>query len=180
VSSAELARRIHERSHLTGRFVLRSGAEASAYFDKYAFEADPELLREVAEALLLLLPDDLDAVAGLELGGIPLATMLSQLSGLPTTFVRKQAKTYGTCRLAEGSETAGRRLAVIEDVVTSAGQVIESSRQLRDHGAEIAVVLCVIDREAGGRENLAAEGLDLRSLFTMSELEAAAGDPTSP
>lgn len=106
--------------------------------------------------------------------------MLSQLSGLPTTFVRKQAKTYGTCRLAESSEIAGRRLAVIEDVVTSAGQVIESSRQLRDHDAEIAAVLCVIDREAGGRENLAAEGLDLRSIFTMSQLQAAAGDPASP
>lgn len=109
---------------------------------------------------------------GLSWAGYPLATMLSQLSGLPTTFVRKQAKTYGTCRLAESSEIAGRRLAVIEDVVTSAGQVIESSRQLRDHDAEIAAVLCVIDREAGGRENLAAEGLELRPALTRTDLEA--------
>jgi orotate phosphoribosyltransferase len=72
--------------------------------------------------------------------------------------------------LAEGGEVTERRIAVIEDVVTSGGQVIESCRQLRDRGADIAAVLCVIDREAGGRENLAAEGLDLRALFTISQL----------
>ncbi len=102
---------------------------------------------------------------------MPLAVVLSQVSGLPTVFVRKTAKTYGTCRLAEGGEVSGRRIAVIEDVVTSGGQVIESCRELRDRDADIATVLCVIDREAGGRDNLAAEGLDLRSLFRMSELQ---------
>jgi orotate phosphoribosyltransferase len=77
--------------------------------------------------------------------------------------------------LAEGGEIVGRQVAVIEDVVTSGGQVVESSRQLRDRGAEVAAVLCVIDREAGGRDNLAAEGLALRSLFTMSDLQQAGG-----
>ena len=62
------------------------------------------------------------SLAGLELGGVPLATMLSQLTGFPAMFVRKEAKTYGTCRLAEGGELDGRRLAVVEDVVTSAGR----------------------------------------------------------
>jgi orotate phosphoribosyltransferase len=168
--STELARRIHKRSYLTGQFVLRSGGETSVYVDKYAFEGDPALLLDIADAMLPLLPDDLDALAGLELGGIPLATVLSQLAGLPTRFVRKQAKNYGTCRLAEGGEIAARRVAVIEDVVTSGGQVIESCRELRAREADISAVLCVIDREAGGRENLAAEGLDLRSLYTMSQL----------
>jgi hypothetical protein len=101
------------------------------------------------------------------------ATVCSQVSGLPTLFVRKQAKSYGTCRLAEGGHVAGRRLAVIEDVVTSGGQVIESCRQLRADGAKIAAVLCVIDREAGGAQNLAAAGLPLCSLFTMSQLQDA-------
>jgi orotate phosphoribosyltransferase len=100
---------------------------------------------------------------------VPLASVASQVSGLPTLFVRKQAKDYGTCRLAEGGEVAGRRLAVIEDVITSGGQVIESCRELRDQGAEVAAVLCVIDREAGGA-NIAAEGIELRALFTMSQL----------
>ncbi|HEY5344378.1 MAG TPA: orotate phosphoribosyltransferase [Solirubrobacteraceae bacterium] len=173
-ASVELARRIYERSRLTGEFRLRSGAVSGEYFDKYLFESDPSLLRKLAEALIVLLPDGVDALAGLELGGVPLATVVSQVSGLPTLFVRKERKTYGTCRLAEGGEIDGRHLAVIEDVITSGGQVIESCHALREHGAQITRVLCVIDREAGGRENLASEGLELRSLFTMSQLRDAA------
>lgn len=172
---ADLAHRIHERSFLTGQFMLRSGAQTTVYVDKYMFEADPELLRNIAEAMLAMLPNDIDALAGLELGGIPIATVLSQLSGLPTRFVRKQAKSYGTQRLAEGGEIAGQRLAIVEDVITTAGQVIQSVATLRAAGAEIDTVLCVIDREASGRENLATEGLDLRALFTMIQLQEGRG-----
>jgi orotate phosphoribosyltransferase len=166
-----LARRIHAAAHLEGEFRLRSGATSREYFDKYLFESDPALLREVAEGLAALLPGELDALAGLELGGIPLATVLSQVTGLPALFVRKQAKDYGTRRLAEGGEVAGRRLAVVEDVVTTGGQLIASCTALRERGAEIAAVLCVIDREQGGAANLAAHGLELRALFTASDLE---------
>jgi orotate phosphoribosyltransferase len=170
-----LARRIYERAHLTGEFRLRSGTVSGEYFDKYLFESDPRLLREIAEALVGLLPDGVDALAGLELGGVPLAVLASQVSGLPTLFVRKQAKTYGTCRLAEGGQLAGKRVVVIEDVITSGGQVIESCRELRAQGAQIVTVICVIDREADGAGNLAREGLQLRSLFTMSQLQQATG-----
>jgi orotate phosphoribosyltransferase len=172
-SPATLARRIYERAHLTGEFLLRSGAVSGEYFDKYLFESDPPLLREVAQAMLTLLPEGVEALAGLELGGVPLATVASQLSGLPTLFVRKEAKPYGTRRLAEGGEVGGRRLAVFEDVVTSGGQVIASCGDLRERGAEIVGVLCVIDREAGGAGALAAEGLELRALFTMGALKEA-------
>jgi orotate phosphoribosyltransferase len=166
-----LARRIRERAHLTGEFRLRSGATSGEYFDKYRFESDPVLLREVAEGLAALVPPGVDAVAGLELGGIPLATMVSQLTGLPALFVRKRAKEYGTRRLAEGGDVAGRRLAVVEDVVTTGGQLLESCAALREAGAEIAAVLCVIDREQGGTASLAAAGLELRALFTASDLQ---------
>ena len=176
-----LARRIYDRSHLTGEFRLRSGVVSDEYFDKYLFESDPTLLREVCEALIGLLPERVDAVAGLELGSVPLATVVSQVSGLPTLFVRKKAKDYGTCRLAEGGEVADRRLAVIEDVVSSGGQLIESCAALRERGADIAAVVCVIDRETGGAENLAAHGLTLRSLLTMRQLRDAAGvEPDLP
>ncbi len=175
---AELAARIYECARLTGEFRLRSGAVSEEYFDKYLFESDPHLLREIAEELVGLLPADVDVLAGLELGGVPLAVVASQVCGLPAVFVRKTAKTYGTCRLAEGGEITARRVAVIEDVVTSGGQVIESCRELRAREADISAVLCVIDREAGGRENLAGEGLDLRSLFTMSQLRQSR--PTDP
>jgi orotate phosphoribosyltransferase len=168
-----LARRIHERSSLKGRFLLRSGVVSDEYFDKYLFEADPLLLREIAQAMSAAIPAETEALAGLEMGGIPIATVLSQITGLPCLFVRKAAKEYGTCKLAEGGEVAGRRLLLVEDVVTSGGQIQESARALREAGARIATVLCVIDREAGGAANLAADGLVLRPLFTYSELKAA-------
>jgi orotate phosphoribosyltransferase len=172
---SELARRIHSAAHLTGTFTLRSGAVSHEYFDKYRFESDPALLRAIAEACAPLVPAGIDALAGLELGGVPLATILSHVTGLPAVFVRKQAKTYGTCRLAEGGEIAGRRLCIVEDVVTSGGAVLDAAVELRERGAELGPVLCVIDREAGGVEKLAIEGLTLHALYTMSELNAAAG-----
>jgi orotate phosphoribosyltransferase len=170
-----LARTIYERTHLTGEFRLRSGAVSNEYFDKYLFESDPSLLRAIGEALVPLLPPGTDALAGLELGGVPLATMLSQLTGLPALFVRKEAKAYGTCRLAEGGELEGQRLTVVEDVVTSGGQVLTSCGDLRERGALVEHAVCVIDREAGGAKNLAEVDVELRALFTMTELERAAG-----
>ena len=171
---SDLARRVHATAHLTGEFRLRSGQVSNEYFDKYLFEADPVLLREIAEAMGPLVPAGTEVLAGLELGGIPIVTMLSQVTGLPALFVRKQAKDYGTCRLAEGGEVDGRLVTVVEDVVTTGGQVLASCAELRERGAVVDTVLCVIDREAGGTEAFAAEGLALRSLFTMSQLKAAA------
>jgi orotate phosphoribosyltransferase len=166
----DLARAIYERAHLTGEFTLRSGAVSHEYFDKYLFEGDPELLRAIAEAMVALVPAETQALAGLELGGVPLATMLSQVTGLPAVFVRKAAKEYGTCRLAEGGDIDGRRLTIVEDVVTSGGQVVASCADLRARGAVVEVALCVIDREAGGADALAAVGVELCPLFRMAEL----------
>lgn len=179
VSGVALARRLYELAHLTGDFVLRSGRSSSEYFDKYLLEADPELLGAVGRTLVPLLPKDADALAGLELGGIPLATILSQLTGLPALFVRKQAKEYGTRRLAEGGEVAGRRLVVIEDVVSTGGAIIDATQELQASGAQIISVVCVIDRESGGAENLAGEGLELHAAFTMTDLLSAAASSES-
>jgi orotate phosphoribosyltransferase len=170
-----LARAVYDVAHITGTFRLRSGVTSHEYFDKYLFEADPRLLLDLATAMAPLVPDGTDALAGLELGGVPLATVLSQVTGLPARFVRKKAKDYGTEKLAEGGTIAGERVCVVEDVVTSGGQVVESCEALRAEGAVITGVLCVIDREAGGPANLAAAGLPLSPRFTMSELKAAAG-----
>jgi orotate phosphoribosyltransferase len=169
-----LARRIYTTSHLRGRFLLRSGVVSEEYFDKYLFESDPVLLRNIAEALCDKIPAGVEALAGLEMGGIPIATMLSQLTGIPALFVRKKAKEYGTCKLAEGRNVEGARIVIVEDVITSGGQIIASARDLRALGADIQCVLGVIDREAGGVEKLRTEGLELRALFTMSELKQAA------
>lgn len=169
-----LAAAVHARSHLTGSFRLRSGAISHEYFDKYRFEADPGLLREIATHLAPLVPDGTEVLAGLELGGVPLAVMLGQVTGLPSAFVRKQAKPYGTRRLAEGADVEGKRVLVVEDVVTSGGQVVLSTRDLRGAGAEVDHALCVIDRQSGGGDALAAEGVALRALFTMEQLKRAA------
>src|SRR5690349_5109842 len=170
---ARLAGVIYDAAHLTGTFTLRSGVVSHEYFDKYMFESEPLLLRAVAAACVPLVPPGIDALAGLELGGVPLATMMSQLSGMPTRFVRKEAKTYGTCRLAEGGELDGQRLCIIEDVVTSGGAILDAASELRARGAVLGPVVCVIDRESGGVEKLAVEGLELHALFRMSELKPA-------
>jgi orotate phosphoribosyltransferase len=170
----DLARTIYERTHLTGEFVLRSGVTSTEYFDKYLFESDPMLLHRIASALAPLVPVDTDALAGLELGGVPIATVLSQLTGIPAYFVRKEAKSYGTCRLAEGGDVDGKRLTVVEDVVTSGGQVVISCGDLRARGAVVEHAVCVIDRESGGPAALAAIGVELHALHTMTELSAGA------
>lgn len=167
----DLARRVYDACHLTGTFTLRSGQTSPEYFDKYLFEGQPALLREVAEAMAALLPEG-DVLAGMELGGIPIATVMSQLTGLPAVFVRKQAKTYGTNKAAEGGPVRDRRVIVIEDVVTTGGALLASCALLRSEGAVVDTVICAIDREQGGRENLAAEGLQLRAALTRTDLEA--------
>lgn len=170
LTRTELACAINAVARLQGVFTLRSGVTASEYFDKYRFESDPALLHAIARHLAERLPGNFDALAGLEMGGIPIATLLSQITGKPTLFIRKKAKDYGTCRFAEGGEVGGRRLLIVEDVVTSGGAILEAVRALRGEGATIENVVCVIDREAGGRANLVREGLALTALFTKSDL----------
>ncbi|SCL16847.1 orotate phosphoribosyltransferase [Micromonospora nigra] len=167
-----LAREIDATCRLTGRFVLRSGRVASEYFDKYRLEADPRLLDRVAARLAALVPAGTEVLAGLEMGGIPVVTALGRHTGLPCAFVRKAAKEYGTARLAEGAEVAGRQVLVVEDVVTSGGQVVISTGQLRDLGARVEHALCVIDRAEGGAEALAGHGIALRALLTRADLDA--------
>jgi orotate phosphoribosyltransferase len=169
VEISELGKRIYQASHLTGEFVLRSGITATEYFDKYRFEADPVLLDAIAEAMVPLVPAGTEVLAGLEMGGIPVVTALGRHTGLPCAFVRKEAKTYGTCRLAEGAEVAGRRVLVVEDVVTKGGQIVLSTQELRALGAQISQALCVIDRQLGGAETLAADGIELISLLTAAD-----------
>ena len=166
----ELARAVYDICYLTGNFKLRSGAVSHEYFDKYRFESQPHLLASIAEHLALFVPKDTDALAGLEMGGIPIATALSLRTGLPVVFVRKKSKDYGTEKFAEGLEIKNRKLLIVEDVIATGGQVLLSTDDLRKQGAVIDHVLCVIQRG----ENLSAfkeKGLSLSSLFTMNDLK---------
>jgi orotate phosphoribosyltransferase len=172
---AALARDIDARCRLTGEFTLRSGQVAGEYFDKYLFETDPDLLARVAAAMVPILPDDTDLLGGLEMGGIPLVTVLSAQSRLPALFVRKQAKTYGTCKLAEGPDVSGRRVTLIEDVITTGGAVRDATLALRAAGARVETVVCAIDRSPGPDNPLADVGLEIRAVLTKAELDAVRG-----
>lgn len=168
----DLAADIDATCRLTGEFVLRSGQVASEYFDKYLFEAQPALLDRVAAQMVPLLPDDTELLGGLELGGVPIATMVSARTGLPALFVRKSAKEYGTCKLAEGPDVAGRRITLIEDVITTGGAVRDATRELRAAGAIVATVVCAIDRSPEGENPLADVGLEVRPVLTKAQLDA--------
>ena len=172
---AKLAKDIGTVALLRGDYVLRSGARSSVYFDKYQFEARPELLRRVAEELAHLLPAEVDVLAGLELGGIPLVTVLSQITGLPAAFVRKQPKTYGTSRITEGATIANRRVAVIEDVVTSGGAIIDALPHLQAEAADVRLAVCVVLRQESASHELARHGIRLLSLLTLQQVSESAG-----
>jgi len=166
----QLARAIYETAHLTGIFTLRSGQVSNEYFDKYLFEANPVLLNEIASLMKQSIPADTEILAGLEMGGIPVATAISLQTGIAAAFVRKQAKDYGTCKLAEGADVSNKRVCIIEDVVTTGGAIIDGVTELRKLGAVVDTVLCVIQRNPKATDILAEHGLKLIPAFTMEEI----------
>ena len=176
MEKSKLAKQIKESSFLTGEFKLRSGKISSFYWDKYRFESDPLIIDAVVDEMQKLLPSSFDKLAGLEMGGIPLATLLSQKTNKPCLFVRKAAKTYGTCNQVEGGFYAGDNVVIIEDVITVAGQVCMSIKQMRELGLKVQNVICVIDRQQGGKDNLKDMGCSLSSVFTQEELERLSQD----
>lgn len=168
-----IAQKILSSSLLSGDFTLRSGVVSDRYFDKYQFESDPTLLRDIAQQMAELIPQGTDVLAGLEMGGIPVVTVLSQVTGIPAAFIRKEPKSYGTCRYAEGASLEGKRFVLVEDVVSSGGAILDAASKLESDGFIPTAVLCVIDRETGGHEALEEAGLSLRSLLTASQLDEA-------
>jgi orotate phosphoribosyltransferase len=168
----KLGRQLLDVAYRRGRFVLRSGEVSDHYFDKYRFESDPLLLAAVAAHLAPLVGPQVEVLAGLEMGGIPIATALAHATGLPAAFVRKKAKEYGTRQLAEGVDVAGKHLLIVEDVVSSGGQVAQSAAALRDADAHVESALCVIDRTGGDHTRLDEARLRLVSLFVEADLIA--------
>ncbi|WP_235530014.1 MULTISPECIES: orotate phosphoribosyltransferase [unclassified Nocardioides] len=167
-----LARDIDACCRLSGEFTLRSGQVSHEYFDKYLFESDPVLLGRVADQMVDLVPEGTELLGGLELGGIPIVTALSMRMNLPALFVRKKAKEYGTCKLAEGPDVEGRRITIIEDVITTGGAVRDATNALRAAGAVVEVVVCAIDRSPEGVNPLDDVQLEVRPVLTKAELDA--------
>lgn len=169
----QLAARLLERAYLEGDFLLRSGRRSRYYLDKYRFETDPQLLaglgRELA-ALVAGLGEPAELLAGPELGAVPLAAVTSIETGLPFVIVRKEAKGYGTNNRLEGVFTAGARVCVVEDVVTSGGALLSAVEALRDVDLDVCAAISVVDRQEGGAETIAAAGIAYASLYTVESL----------
>ncbi|HEX2377447.1 MAG TPA: orotate phosphoribosyltransferase [Gaiellales bacterium] len=170
---AELGRRLLDRAYLEGDFLLRSGRRSRYYLDKYRFETEPALLaglgREIA-ALQREHAPEAELLAGPELGAVPLAAATSMEAGLPFVIVRKAAKDYGTANRLEGVYAAGQRVCVVEDVVTSGGALLDAVAALREAELDVCAAICVVDREEGGAEAIAAAGVAFHPLFTSSDL----------
>jgi len=166
----ELAKKLYDTALITGTFLLRSGQTSDKYFDKYLFEADATLLREIAKIMAGNIPAGTEVLGGLEMGGIPVVTAIGLQTGHPMAFVRKEAKTYGTCKIAEGAAVEGKRVTIVEDVVNTSGAIIDNITKLRKRGAIVEDVICVLQRGENAVEILAEHGLRLVPAFTMAEL----------
>jgi orotate phosphoribosyltransferase len=173
VERGELAQALREHAYLEGDFVLRSGRRSSYYLDKYRFETQPEVLGPLGAAIWEAVKEvepEAARLAGPELGAVPITTAAALASGLPFLLIRKEAKAYGTGNRLEGVYEEGELVCLIEDVVTSGGAAAESAEALREAGLEVRNAVCVVDREEGGVEALASEGVRLRALFRVSDL----------
>ena len=173
MEKSDLAKKIFKACYLEGNFTLRSGITSKEYFDKYMIESSPDLLSAVTDYLIPLIPKETEALAALEMGGLPIGTSLSLKTKLPVYFVRKKAKEYGTQKICEGGEIKDKKLCIIEDVITTGGQVIESVKELRKRGAFIDSVLCVIYR-GKNLDPLTKEGLTVFKLFDQQDLKVHA------
>jgi len=154
---------------LHGEFTLRSGKKSNWYFDKYRFEGIPSIMRSVAHHMARLIPPGIDRLAGIELGGIPMCTALSLETDLPSMFIRKKAKDYGTAAQIEGVYDKTDKILVVEDVVTTGGQAIIMIKQLREEGLDITGVVAVLNRNEGSTEAFEAENIPFWSLFSRED-----------
>ena len=166
----QLANRIAEVSLLRGQFILRSGRKSDYYLDKYRFETQPDVLAELGKLLAQKVTEKVDRIAGAELGAVPLAAATAMACGKPFVIVRNQKKDYGTGRLVEGVLNAGETVLIVEDVLTTGGQVLEAAKSLKDAGAKIDRIVAVIDRMEGARQNIESAGYVFEALFTTVDL----------
>lgn len=167
-----LAARVRDTACQLGTYHLPTGETICSYFDEFLLAADPDLLRDVAVEMSNQLPDDIDAVVGIELGGIPLAVALSAVSGVPAAFLRRRRKTYGTYRQVEGTPVAGKRVALVDDVVRSGSQLLRGAAVLHRQGSRVRMAACVLDRDLGGRDRLAGAGIKLWTLLADETIDA--------
>ena len=167
----QLIRRIADVALLRGEFTLRSGRKSSYYLDKYRFETQPDVLAELGKLFAQkVVAAKVDRIAGPELGAVALAAAASMASGKPFVIVRNQKKGYGGDKLLEGVLAAGESVLIVEDILTTGGQVLEAAKVLQAAGAKVAGICGVIDRMEGARQNIESAGFKFDALFTTRDL----------
>ena len=170
---------IHRRSFGYGEIKLASGRVSNFYFNLKPTMLDAEGAALLAQLTLdALAGERIDYLGGLEMGAVPIAGAVAQLShmaGAPMQafFVRKKPKEHGARLSVEGlmpGETlAGKRVVIVEDVTTTGGSAMKAVESVREAGAEIAFVLTIVDREEGATEAFAAQNLGFRAIYRASE-----------
>ncbi len=110
-----------------------------------------------------------DRIAGVPYAGLPIGTAIALATGVPLIYPRKEAKQHGTGKIIEGQWQAGERVVIIEDLITSAGSIIQSAERLREAGLVVEDAIVLIDREQGGMANLAAAGIRGHAVYRLSE-----------
>jgi len=168
-----LARQIKDAAYLEGEFTLRSGQKSNYYLDKYLFETQPAILRELGKRFEAFVTPEVDLIAGAELGGVPLAAAVAMQIGKPFVIVRNKKKDYGTAKPYEGPDPQGKTILLVEDIATTGGQVIEAAKTLTELGAKIRMIVATIDRLQGARENIEKEGFAFDTIFTKADLGIA-------
>ncbi len=179
---AKLEKILLAKSFKLGDFTLSSGKKSDYYVDCRTATTDAEGLYNISELFLAYLEEEypsVKAVGGLTLGADPIVGGMVALSVtrnflLQGFIVRKEAKGHGTGKLVEGNLKPGWQVAIIEDVITTGASALKAIEAAQAAGAQIKVVLAVVDREEGGREEISKLGLPIYSLFTATELKAAA------
>lgn len=153
-----------------GEFELSNGSIADYYIDKYVFETQPEVLDEIADEIAARIDEDeVDIIAGPELGAVPLVTAVSLRTGIPCAYIRKGQKHYGTQARVEGNVGKGQRVAIVEDVTTTGNTIIETTELVEEVGGVPEHLIVVVDRNDGAVENVTEAGYDLEYLVQVGE-----------
>ena len=155
-----------------GKFNLKIGIESPFYVDLRPLASDPKILKKLAEHLLEILPKDtkLDLICGVPYAALPMATVMSLLSGIPLIMKRKEAKGYGTKKLIEGIYKQGQSCLLVEDVITSGKSLLETIAEVEKEGLKVSDIVVVLDRQQGGKELLEQKGYRVHTLFTITEV----------
>ena len=167
-----------ERSFERKRVILASGKESDFFIDCKQTILTAEghaLVGEVMFDALSRLPAH-EAVAGVALGGCPLASAVSLIShqhgrGLPALYVRKERKDHGSAKLVEGDKAVaqGARVVLLEDVITTGGSSLRAVQALESASTKVVGILALVDRLEGGREAIEQANLPLTALFSRTD-----------